>query len=122
MRVTAAEVKEIMADVTLADGIVNSYILGANSMVNTVLAGKTLSDELLKEIERWLSAHLIAVTRERMASKEGAGGAFIEYAGNYGEGLKSTSYGQTVLVLDSTGSFAAVGRKQVQFTAIPGQL
>jgi hypothetical protein len=61
---------------------------------------------------------MITVTRERMAKKEGAGGASIEYVGNYGEGLSSTPYGQMVMILDTTGAMASLALKQVKITSI----
>jgi len=115
-RVTATEVKAIMDGVTLADSIVDSYIISANTLVNSALG--TAETDLLKEIERWTTAHLIAITRERQAVKEGAGGASIEYAGKFGEGLKSTSFGQTVLVLDTSGKMAALGGKSAEIYAV----
>lgn len=121
VRVTASEVKEILDDSTLLDTIVEAFILGANAMVNTNLAGTTLSPEILKEIERWLSAHLISVTRERQAKKEGAGGASIEYTGEWGEGLKGSSYGQMAMTLDSTGTLASLDQKKATLYAIPSK-
>jgi hypothetical protein len=86
-RVTATEVKAIMDGVTLADAVIDSYIIGANTIVTDNLGSSTLSVAMLKEIERWLAAHLVAITRERTAKKEGAGGASIEYTGDWGEGF-----------------------------------
>src|SRR3990167_11412597 len=78
-RVTSIEVKEIIST-DIAD--LTAYITAANLLVTEVLGG-LLSDALLKEIERWLSAHLIA--------SGGEGGARIEeerifeaYAARYG--------------------------------------
>lgn len=115
VRVTASEVKEIM-DTTLSDVIVGAYITSANTLVNSVLG--TGATDLLKEIERWLTAHMIAVTRERQAQKEGAGGAYIEYTGKYGQDLSSTSYGQMAMALDTTGALAGLAGKSASITAI----
>jgi len=78
----------------------------------------TITDELKEEIERWLTAHMIAMTRERMAEREEAGSANIKYLGKAGMGLEGTPYGQMVLDLDTTGSFASLGGKVVRTTAI----
>lgn len=115
-RVTPEEVKAII-DTTLTDTIVYSYILGANALVNTALG--TGATAILKEIERWLTAHLIASTKERQAKKEEAGGAKIEYTGNYGAGLHSTSYGQMCMTMDTTGALASLMGKAVKIFAIP---
>jgi len=118
-RVTAEEVKQII-DTDLADAIVDAYILGANHTVTEVLGDDTdLSDGHKKEIERWLTAHLIAATREQQIQKAGASGANVTYQGMTGKGLEATLYGQQVLAMDTTGKMAAAMSKQkVSLTAI----
>lgn len=118
-RVTAAEVLVIMDAVELADPIVEAYISGAETFVNENLTNTALSEATLKEIERWLTAHLISISRERQSKKEQAGKAAIEYAGAWGEGLKMTSFGQTAIALDSTGTLNGLSGKAVTFYAIP---
>jgi hypothetical protein len=106
---------------TLADAIVDAYILAAEEMVTNVLStDTTLSAALLKEIGRWLAAHMIAATKERMETEAGAGGAYIKYAGTFGEAFSSTPYGQMVLQLDTTGKFASLGCKVASMSAIQG--
>jgi len=117
-RVTIAEVKLII-DTSLEDTNVTAYITAANALVTDVLASSGLGDDLLKEIERWLTAHLIAATQERQSKKEEAGGAKVEYTGVYGDGLKLTSYGQMVLTLDSSGLMASLGGRSATVFAIP---
>lgn len=115
-RCTPAEVKEILDDSSLSDAIVLAYIGSASTLVSNVLgSGQTVQ---LKEIERWLTAHMITVSRERMAKKEEAGGAKIEYIGDYGRGLDSTPYGQMVIALDQTGALALVMYRSAKVTAI----
>jgi hypothetical protein len=118
-RVQPEEVLIIMNDVSYSDDIVNAYIAGANATVNEVLEGQGLSADVMKEIERWLSAHLIALTRERVSVKEEAGTAKIQYSDIYGKGLEATDYGQMVLTLDTTGNMAATGGKNATVFAIP---
>ena len=116
VRVSAAEVKVIIPT-SLSDTSVDAYIALANPMVNnTVTCG--LSEAVLKEIERWLTAHLIAITRDRTTTEEKLGEASVKYAGNFGEGLKSTPYGQMVLQLDTCGQFGNLGMKEISTTAI----
>ena len=121
MRVTAVEVLTIMG-LTIdnySEEIINSYILAANRMVDDNLIGKGLSSDTLKEIERWISAHLLSVSQERQAQKEGAGGAYIEYTGTFGEGLQMTSYGQVAISLDNTGTLQALTKGKARIFAIP---
>ena len=116
VRVTATEVKQILDDSALSDTIVDAYITGANALVNDTLG--TGTTDILKQIELWLTAHMISCTRERMAKTEGAGGASITYIGEYGDALNSTPYGQMVLTLDTTGSMASLGLKKASTIAI----
>lgn len=121
-RVTPAEVRIIMRDVTEADypdATVEAYITGANATINENLSGEGLSDTILKEIERWLSAHLMAISRVRTTKKEKAGTAEIGYIDQYGTGLELSEYGQTVKGLDSTGILASLGGHAASVFAIP---
>jgi hypothetical protein len=117
-RTTVAEVKLII-ETTLTDPSIQAFINGASLHVTQVLS-TTLSEEVLTEIEKWLTAHMIASTRERMAKSEEAGGAKISYLGKDGTGLEQTPYGQMVLSLDTTGAFKLLEgkRKNVSFMAI----
>jgi len=119
VRVTSEEVKQII-DTDLADAIVDAYILGANYAVTEVLGDDTdLSDGHKKEIERWLTAHLIASTREQQIQKAGAGGANVTYQGMTGKGLEATLYGQQVLALDTTGKMmATMTKRKASLTAV----
>ena len=117
-RTTVAEVKQIM-DTALTDPQINAYISVSTSIVTDVFVNNTtLGDVRLEEIERWLTAHLIASTRERQTTEEWIGDVKIKYAGTFGEGLKSTTYGQMVLFLDSTGLIAKLSKKAVRILAI----
>jgi len=116
-RTTAEEVLEIM-DTSLSDTQISPYIGLANRMVTSLLGGEGLSDQLLTDIELWLTAHFIAITKSRMGEKEQIGEATIVYIGKFGMGFQSTPYGQMVLSLDSTGKIAATGKKAIKITAI----
>lgn len=119
-RVTVAEVKAILDDSSLGTAIIQVYINSANTLVNSALG--TGETDLLKEIERWLTAHMISISRERIAKKEEAGGTKIEYIGEYGAGLNSTPYGQMVMALDITGAMAMLMMKRATSTAVKGLL
>lgn len=118
MRTNVTDVKLII-DTQLADPNIEAYIGTASNFVDNALIG-TASEDSLTIIEKWLTAHLIASTQERMATEEGAGGAYIKYAGVFGQGLKSTSYGQMAISLDMSGVLnnIAAGKKSVSITAI----
>jgi len=116
-RVTSAELKIVLDDTELSGAALTSYINTANVLVNSVLG--TGTTDILKEIEKYLAAHLAVFTRERQAIKEEAGTAKVTYSDNFGEGLKATAYGQMVLFLDTTGKLAAIdGKKTASIYAI----
>jgi hypothetical protein len=105
-RVVAHEVKDII-DTDLSDRIVQVFIDAANLTVTELLGSNTdLSDDAKKEVERWLTAHLLASTRERQAESEKIDVASIVYQGKTGKGLESTLYGQQAKLLDTTGILA----------------
>jgi hypothetical protein len=117
-RVTATEVKAIMDNCLLTDTTVNTFILAANKLVTKIFGYSTTEDSMYKEIERWLSAHLIASTLERTTSIEKLGDASVTFTGKWGEGLKSTPYGQMVLLLDTSGELANAGKAAASITAV----
>ncbi len=118
-RATATEVKVIIKT-DLADSIVTTFINMANRTVTDYLGTNTdISTAQKKDIETWLAAHFIASTREQQAQAEQAGDARITYQGKTEMGLDSTFYGQTVKMLDTTGTLAAqIGKKGVTVTAV----
>jgi len=118
MRTTVEEVRQIMDETSIADASITAYIGTANKLVNALLLNTGLSEELLTEIEKHITAHFITVFRERMAKKEGAGGAYIEYQGEYKDGLHATPFGQTAMLLDVTGTLNIMFEKQATIMAV----
>src|SRR5262245_11209258 len=87
------------------------FILTASVLVDSYVALQGLALGLLMEIERWLAAHLMETSARMVASKR-IGQTTVTYAtGKLGEGLKSTLFGQQVLLLDATGSLANAGTR-----------
>lgn len=104
-RVTVDEVKKLI-DTELSD--VAPFIKAANLTIDEHLLNDGIGAALLKEIERWLSAHFVAM-RERQLTSETAGDAANQYGGSFGMGLNFTQYGQQVRLLDPTGKLANAG-------------
>lgn len=115
-RTTAAKVQEIL-DTALSLEDIDKYITIASSMVDT-LATTSLGESTLTEIERWLTAHLIVVTKERRGIKEKLGDAEITYANIFGAALNSTDYGQMVAFLDTSGTLAQQGKKKISIKVV----
>ena len=108
-RVDPNEVKDII-DTSISEASIEAYITAANLTVTAFLGDSVLTAPQLKEIERWLTAHLIACSRQREISDEAAGEAKVSYVTEYsmfGKGLDATLYGQQVKMLDTTGTLAA---------------
>jgi hypothetical protein len=88
-------------------------------MVTKVYESDTeMTTTMLKEIERWLSAHMVASTVHRSTSEEKLGEASVKYTGYWSQGLSSTPYGQMVQILDVTGKFANYGKRSATIDAI----
>jgi hypothetical protein len=116
-RVTHTEVVAIIST-SITD--VTPFIDSANVIIDSVIeATDSVSDEVLKEMELWLAAHLVAV-REGVPQAEKTGDAQVTYQGKTGMGLMATTYGQQVLLLDPTGRFAerGTGKKRASIAAI----
>lgn len=105
-RATEAEVKEII-DTTLTDEQVKPFLTAANLLVTDVLSKEGYGDAILKEIERWLAAHFVAIRDPQMA-KEKIGDVNATYHGKSGLGLNHTPYGQQVMILDHHGKLAEI--------------
>jgi len=119
IRVTAVEVKEIMDNCTVIDSVVDNFIITASALVDKIFIGDlSITAVLLKEIEKWLTAHLLASTLSRTTSQEQIGDVSVKYTGFWKEGLSSTSYGQMVLILDTSGKMAKAGKMGASMMAV----
>lgn len=128
-RVTSDEVKEIMDGCNLSTAEIEVYINAANVFINSIFgltnpvddsSSDTVSEtNLYFEIERWLTAHMIASTKFRTTTEEQINDAKIVFTGKFGMGLDSTPYGQMVKMLDITGTLATADKKKASIFAIP---
>ena len=117
-RVTATEVKAIMENCVLDDLVVDVFIEAANEVVTQTLAGTTVGTVLLKSIERFYTAHMIAGTLHRTTSEEKLGDAAVVYTGKWDKNLDSTPYGQIVKGLDTSGKMASLGSREASIYVI----
>jgi hypothetical protein len=118
-RVTEGEVKELIPTTETITAQINA----ANVVVTEKLGSNgTITADHLKEIERWLAAHLVACSIERQTTKEKIGATAAEFVGSQqgaaGLGLNLTTYGQQVLVLDTTGTLANLGKRKARIDTI----
>lgn len=122
-RVNDAEVRQIIttpitpltAFITAADLILDRYAVSCTKA----------SVAELKEMARWLSAHLIAVTdTSGDVRSETIGPVSVSYgsAAVSGEGLLATRYGKAVTLLDPCGLLVKSGRAAASVEAIASDL
>jgi hypothetical protein len=123
-RVTESQVRSVAGEPSSVDA--SSAISVANLIVDEELYDTTLSNDRLTMIELYLSAHfLVLTTREGPMAAQALGDATERYHNIYQAGLMSTRFGQQAVLLDSTGTLAAIAakaadpsRKDAQFTVI----
>lgn len=112
-RVIASDVTAIL-DTTID---LTAFIITANLIVTEELDGEGLSDARLKEIERYLVAHL-ACLKDPREETESFGDASSRYQGKTGMGLDATIYGQQVKILDSTGKLSRLNAPKARLEMI----
>jgi len=115
-RVQSADVKVII-DTDLND--LSAFITAASVQVDVIAALGILTTASLKEIERWLSAHYVAI-RDRQVSKVTMLDTSHTYDGKTGTGLGSTLWGQQALLMDTTGTLASGSKRRATMTYIGG--
>lgn len=103
-RVTVEEVKDVI-DTDLTDTRIMVCIGSANNLVSSQCANEGLSTDTLKEIERWLSAHFVAVVEPRI-EREKADVVSASYVHKVDLYLASTVWGQQAMLLDTSGSLS----------------
>ena len=118
-RVTPTEVRALLKDID-KDEIIDAQIEAANVLVTEKIGSNTtITTAHLRVIELWLAAHFVALSVDRQVKVTGADRARDVYMGfSSGKGLMSTTYGQTVLTLDTTGEFANTGKRKARLTTI----
>jgi hypothetical protein len=106
-RVTGTDVRAIIAT-SLDDAALLPFITPANQLVDELLLDKGLGEPRLKEIERWLAAHFVAL-REPRDTLRGVAESRHQYeTPAVGQFLNGTRYGQMAIMLDTSGTLAAL--------------
>jgi len=121
LRTNGADVKKIIDTTQTASEIEDAFIPPANLLVTQALGSNTdISSALKTEIEKWLSAHFVAI-RDPRIQQEKMGDATDTYRGTIGanaKGLEATYYGQQAIALDPTGSIANLGKAPAKIMQI----
>jgi hypothetical protein len=106
-RTTASAIRGIVeVDAEFIDASLVPFIESASAIVDDVLADQDLSDLRLELIERWLAAHFYVLRDPRRKSETVGPITQTLEMGKTGLHLQATQYGQTAMLLDSTGSLA----------------
>ena len=117
-RVLAIEVKDIIKT-NKTDSNLATFINIANRFVTDVLGSKGMSSARLKDIELFLTAHIIKVDIEKGGVKsERIGDSQRTYNIMTGNSLQSSSYGQTASMLDTSGTLLSVNIKSAVFRVL----
>ena len=110
-RVLGAEVRQVirLSEAAVSNATLDEQIAVASRLTSDLLSTKGLSDDRLKDIEKYLSAHFAALyDREAMSAEKKVGGAESEYylANAVGKYLDLTVWGQMAKVLDTSNTLA----------------
>ncbi len=112
-RVTATEVREIITS-NLTDPQIDAFIASATIIVDRYSAQCSEADAAtLKEIERHLTAHMMAASdKSQRLSGRKFGDSSESYFTQSGLNLDSSQYGQNVKMLDPCGILADYGKRR----------
>ena len=105
--VSPAQIRDLI-ETALDDATLQVFANDSHVIVSeTIPSSAGVSEGRLEIIEKYLAAHFTALRDPRLTS-EHVGPATSSYEGQSGLYLAHTRYGQQVMVLDPTGSFAAM--------------
>jgi hypothetical protein len=118
VRTTKTAVRYII-DTALEDDEIDALITQANLMVTRVVGEEGLASDLLKDLETWLTAHLIAIGKERQTLSEKVGDIWLTFNKLGGKGfLEQTTFGMTVLFMDTSGNFQKSSLKRASIHSV----
>ncbi len=115
-RVLAVEVKQIY-DTDADEGDLKPFIDAASMLVTEELSSSALSADRLKMIELYLSAHFALISLERgglIRQQIGNSEEWYQNPGQNKTGLTATRFGQTAVLLDTSGVLGAISEKPIK--------
>ena len=114
-RVDVDEVKNIIST-GLEDRDIRQFCTTAHVIVANNCAD--LTEDEYTQIELYLAAHFICLKDPRLIQEKTEDWDLKYQKVTSGEGLNSTEYGRTALLLDSSGGLQQIGKMQVIFEAL----
>lgn len=106
----AVEDVRLIFESPMEDVQVQSFIDDAKDLLDEVLVSAGYSDGRMNRMAKYLAAHFASVLTP-FTAEERIGDYQMERAGKFGEALRATAYGQTVLSLDTSGLLQNLGVK-----------
>lgn len=116
-RTTVDKVKTVI-ETGLKNDQIERLMEMANSQIDQLITDTDITVAVKTDIETWLTAHLIASGPERQLQSEKVHDVWITYQGKFGDFLRATTYGQMVLMLDTSGSMDKATKKKAFIRAI----
>lgn len=117
LRTDLNSVKAII-DTALEDDELRKLMTQANVIVTRQLGSEGLTNGVLTDIETWMTAHFIALGKERQLEEEHVGDIELHYKKNPDGFFQQTTFGQMVLFLDSSGALSRSAKAKVKIKAI----
>ena len=103
-RTTPAEIIALMGDDIDFD--IQPFIHTSHVMVEEIIGDDSVSESILTEIEKYLTAHLVSI-REPLILEESIDDSEAKYMRKIqGGGLHATDYGQMAMQLDTSGKLS----------------
>lgn len=122
-RTDVAKVRTILpASTQLTDPQIQAAIDAATCLTDQIAEGCSshLTDDCLKQVETYLSAHFAAVTENTLSlssEKDACSDSSVNYGFKFSEGVKGTPFGQMANTL-SGGCLAEYDKQPINFLSI----
>ena len=112
-RITVDDLVEIF-ETEFTEAQLSAFVNSAHYLIQANLLSSGLSSDVLTEIHKYLAAHFASLRDQRIESERVAD-VSMKYQGKTDMGLNATLYGQTALMLDTSGSLANLALKPATF-------
>ena len=112
-RITVDDLVEIL-ETELTEAQLSAFVNSAHYLIQANLLSSGLSSDVPTEIHKYLAAHFASLRDQRIESERVAD-VSMKYQGKTDMGLNATLYGQTALMLDTSGSLANLALKPATF-------
>lgn len=112
-RITVDDLVEIF-ETELTEAQLSAFVNSAHYVIQNNLLSSGLSNDILTEIHKYLAAHFASLRDQRLQAERVADVSYT-YQGKTDMGLQATFYGQTALMLDTSGTLANLALKPATF-------